>query len=88
MEVPGKTIRHVHRDQPDAVAVMAAEICLDEMIRDDPRLLRPAARGGEDARRKPAQILVIDRDERHETFSVGRNSIAYSAYFPPGPFRK
>jgi hypothetical protein len=51
--------------EPDAMAVVAGEVRADQMVRDDERLFRPAARGGEDAPHELRQRLRFNPDVRH-----------------------
>ena len=56
------------RDQADPVAVMAAEIGLDQVVGDDLSLVGLTAGGFEDAQRNAVQFGVVDRKHLARSF--------------------
>ena len=56
----GLEVAHIGNQHPDTVAVMAAQVCLDQMIGNERRLIRRTAACRDDAVCKRTQPVVVD----------------------------
>src|SRR6185369_9772816 len=77
LELPFLDVAHVHRDHADAVAVVALQIGLDQVVGHGARLALLAARRLQQRRDGRAQFLVLDDDVLHVS-SPGRDGAPLS----------
>ncbi len=72
----GAEVAQVVGDHPDAVAVVPAQIGLDQMVGDNRRLFRRAAGGGKDALDGACEFGVVDDLHDGTSDPVGRRLLA------------
>src|SRR5260221_1576318 len=80
LERTGLEVSDIGDQHPDAVAVMAAQVCLNQMFGNDGSFRRRTAAGGDDAVCKRAQPGVVDNHVLSLFFLIGSVWLVGSAW--------